>query len=59
MTWKVSVFSAISALMLKQPNQCLAFPDFFQIMVVFPAPPAFPVCGHPNQDKLCPKLKIY
>ena len=43
MTWKVSVFSAISALMLKQPNQCLAFPDFFQIMVVFPAPPAFPV----------------
>ena len=43
MTWKVSVFPAFPALMLKQPNQCPAFPDFFQIMVVFPATAAFPV----------------
>ena len=43
MTWKVSVFPAFPALILKQPNQCPAFPDFFQIMVVFPATAAFPV----------------
>ena len=43
MTWKVSVFPAFPALMLKQPNQCPAFPDFFQIMVVFPETAAFPI----------------
>ena len=43
MTWKVSVFPAFPALMFKQPNQCPAFPDFFQIMVVFPATAAFSV----------------
>ena len=39
MTWKVSVFPAFPALMLKQPTQSLAF----QIMVLFPATAAFPV----------------
>ena len=43
MTWKASVFPVFPALMLKQPNQCPAFPDFFQIMVVFPATAAFTV----------------
>ena len=43
MTWKVSVFPAFPALMLKQPNQCPAFPDLFQIMVVLLATEAFPV----------------
>ena len=43
MTWKVSAFPAFPALMLKQLNQCPAFPDFFQIMVAFPATAAFPV----------------
>ena len=46
MTWKeVSVFPAFPALILKQPNQCPAFPDFFQIMVIFPAIAAFPVAA--------------
>ena len=43
MTWKVSVFPAFPALMLRQPNYCPDFPDFFQIMVVFLATVAFPV----------------
>ena len=42
-TWKVSVFPAFPALMHTQPNQCPSFPDFFQIMVVFPATAAFRV----------------
>ena len=43
MTWKVSVFPAFPALMLKQHNQCQVFPDFFQIIVIFPATTTFPV----------------
>ena len=43
MTGKVFVFPPFPVLMLKQPNQCPGFPDFFQIMVVFPATAAFPV----------------
>ena len=43
MTGKVFVFPPFPALILKQHNQCPAFPDFFQIMVVFPATAAFPV----------------
>ena len=43
MTWKVFVFPVFPALMLRQPNQCPAFPDVFQVMVVFPAAAAFSV----------------
>ena len=45
MTWKVSVFPAFQVLMLKQLNQCPAFPDFFQMMGLFSATAAFTVSG--------------
>ena len=45
MTWKVSVFPAFPVLMLKQLNQCPAFPDFFQMMGLFSATAAFTASG--------------
>ena len=43
MTEKVSAFPFFPALMLKQANQCPAFPNIFQIIVVFQAVAGFPV----------------